>query len=91
MQFTVEESQYQYDTFVNRVGCSNFTDTLSCLRNKSSAQLQTILNEGNYAAPGATGPPLFMFSNVIDGDFTTDYTYNLFAQGKYVKLPAIWG
>ncbi|KAA8564190.1 hypothetical protein EYC84_011137 [Monilinia fructicola] len=46
----------------------------------------------NIPTPGgAGGNPVFMWSNVVDGDFTPDYTYNLFAAGKYVKLPAIYG
>lgn len=32
-----------------------------------------------------------MWSNVIDGNFTQDYTYNALAQGKFVKVPTIFG
>jgi hypothetical protein len=32
-----------------------------------------------------------MWSNVMDGNFTTDYTYNLFSQGDFVKVPSIFG
>ena len=43
--------------------------------------------------PNATGTPLFMYSNVIDGPggFTEDYTYNMYADGKFVKVPVIFG
>lgn len=90
-QYTVEESQYQYDIFVEKTGCNSTSNTLECLRGKSSADLQAVYNAGNYVSPGGTAPPLFMWSNVIDGDFTPDYAYKLFAECKYLKLPAIWG
>jgi carboxylesterase type B len=32
-----------------------------------------------------------MWSNVIDGNFTPDYTYKLYAEGKFVKVPVIFG
>ncbi len=34
---------------------------------------------------------MFMYSNVIDADFTTNYTYALFAAGKFVHVPSIFG
>ncbi|KAE9363403.1 triacylglycerol lipase-like protein [Stipitochalara longipes BDJ] len=89
-QLTVEEAQYQYDGLVERVGCANATDTLQCLRNTDIAVLTE--NDINIPTPGgAGGDPLYMWSPVIDGNFTTDYTYNLFAQGNFVKVPSIFG
>jgi len=87
---TVEESQYQYDGLVDRVGCTNTSDTLACLRN---VDIEVIAeNNINVPTPGGAGnPPIFMWSNVIDGNFTTDYTYNMFSLGKFVKVPAIFG
>lgn len=89
-QFTVAESQYQYDAIVNRVGCNSSYDTLACLRSLSLATLA----KNNIVIPtpgGGGGNPEYMYSNVIDGDFTTDYTYNLFSHGKFVKVPSIFG
>ncbi|TVY13631.1 Para-nitrobenzyl esterase, partial [Lachnellula arida] len=37
------------------------------------------------------GVPVFMWSNVIDGTFTPDYTYALFAAGRFVRVPVIFG
>lgn len=89
-QFTVSESQYQYDGLVSRTGCNTTVDTLRCLRALSTAELQS--KNINIPSPGGAGaPPLYMYSNVIDGDFTTDYTYNLFRQGKFIRVPTIWG
>lgn len=89
-QLTVEEAQYQYDGLVDRVGCTNTSDTLACLRN---VDIEVIAeNNINIPTPGGAGnAPTFMWSNVIDGNFTTDYTYNMFSQGKFVKVPAIFG
>lgn len=32
-----------------------------------------------------------MYGPILDHDFVTDYTYRAYAQGKFVKLPAIYG
>ena len=89
-QFTVEESQYQYDALVERVGCSNANDTLFCLRALPVADI--IAENFNILTPGGgPEPPLFMYSNVIDGNFTVDYTYKLYTEGNFVKVPVIFG
>ncbi|RDW75849.1 hypothetical protein BP5796_06670 [Coleophoma crateriformis] len=90
-QLTVAQSQYQYDHLVNRVGCNNSTNTLACLR-CVDVELLATNNLMDLPTPGgAGGPPVYMFSNVIDGNFTPDYTYNLYAEGKFVKVPVIFG
>ncbi|KAI1758885.1 alpha/beta-hydrolase [Hypoxylon sp. FL1150] len=85
---TVEESQYQYDNFSASLGCTG-SSSLSCLRNKTSAQLQSA-NIG-LPYPGESSAPLYMWNPVLDGDFLTDYTYAMFADGKFVKIPVIYG
>ncbi|KAH8819024.1 triacylglycerol lipase [Xylogone sp. PMI_703] len=90
VQFTVEGSQYQYDALVERTGCSSSKDTLACLRNISAADLQAV--NVNVPSPNGGGdPPLYMYSNVVDGDFTTDYTYRLYQEGKFIRVPVIFG
>lgn len=90
MQFTVAESQYQYDALVSRADCASASDTLACLRALTQEQLQAI--NINIATPGgAGGAPLYMYSNVIDGDFTQDYTYNEYQNGNFIKVPVIFG
>jgi hypothetical protein len=32
-----------------------------------------------------------MYSEIIDGDLIQDYTYNLFATGRFIKVPTIFG
>lgn len=89
-QLTVSESQYQYDGLVKRTGCDGQSDTLACLRGLDVSIIAK--NNINLPTPGGAGVgPVFMWSNVVDGDFTPDYTYKLFATGQYVKLPAIFG
>lgn len=87
---TVAEAQYQYDALIKRVGCSTAADTLGCLR---ATPIETIENNNpDIPTPGGPGySPKFMWSPVIDGTFITDYTYNLFAQGNFIKVPSIFG
>ncbi|KAK7984026.1 hypothetical protein PG989_011428 [Apiospora arundinis] len=91
---TVKQSQYQYDNFTQRLGCAhgkgwNSSSSLACLRSKSAAELQA-QNQG-IPYPGASGPPLFTWNPVVDGDMLRDVPYNAYAQGKFVKVPMLIG
>lgn len=86
---TASQAQYQYNSLVIRAECVNTNNTLACLKSLSSKQLQSV--NINTPSPGAQQAPLFMYSPVIDAELVPDYTYRLFAQGKFVKLPAIYG
>ena len=89
-QYTVKEAQFQYDALVTRVGCHNASDTLQCLRNLNIE----VIAGNNSVIPtpgGGGGDPIFMYSDVIDGTFIQDYTYNLFATGRFIKVPVIFG
>lgn len=89
-QFTVAESQYQYDSLIERVGCSSANDTLACLRALPASAI-TLENWNILTPGGGPQPPLFMYSNVIDKTFTVDYTYKLYTEGKFLKVPVIFG
>ncbi|EPE31258.1 alpha/beta-Hydrolase [Glarea lozoyensis ATCC 20868] len=90
VQYTVEESQYQYDALVKRVKCDKAPDTLKCLRDLDIKTLSE--NNPNVPVPGGGGgTPVYMWSNHIDGDFTPDWSYNLYETGKFVKVPVIFG
>lgn len=58
MVLSVDKSQYQYDNFVIRTGCVGASSALSCLENKTAAELQAV----NFNIPylGAQAPPLYM-------------------------------
>ena len=86
---TVDENQFAYDNLVIRTGCAKQEDTLSCLRSLSAADLQK--QNINTPFPGAQNPPLYMYGPTLDYDFISDYTYRAYAQGKFVKVPAIGG
>lgn len=85
----VPESQFSYNRLSSRTGCSKQDDTLSCLRNLSVNALQS----SNIVTPlpGASGDPLYLYSPTIDGDLVQDHTYTLFEQGKFIKVPVIFG
>lgn len=85
---TVEESQYQYDNLAIRLGCAG-SDSLECLRSKTSLEIQQ--QNYNIPYPGAADKPLYMWNPVIDGDLIQDLTYTAFAEGKFVKVPVIFG
>ncbi|KAH8590477.1 Alpha/Beta hydrolase protein [Bisporella sp. PMI_857] len=95
MQLTVDESQYQYDALIKRAKCDQAknagatVDSFKCLQELSIDDLVKINLQGPH--PGETQAPLFMYSNVVDGDFTMDYTYKAFQDGKFIKVPTIFG
>ncbi len=93
---TVAESEFQFDRFAANVSCAaNQTgaeDVLACLRSKGTATLQSAdygFNE--QAFPGANGTALWYFLPVVDGNFSDDYLYNQFEQGRIVKIPVLVG
>lgn len=86
---TVAESQFAYNNIVIRTGCMDSNDTLTCLRNLTATELQA--QNFNTPYPGAQNAPLFMYGPTLDYDFVSDYTLNAYAQGKFIKVPAIYG
>lgn len=82
-------NQFAYDNLVIRTGCASEDNTLACLRNLSAADLQK--QNINTPFPGAQNPPLYMYGPTLDHDFISDYTYRAYAEGKFVKVPAIGG
>lgn len=86
---TVPQAQFQYDALVQRVGCANASDTLACLRSTPISVLQN----ANIAIPfpGRNLPPDFLYNAVIDGSFLIDFPFRLFSEGKFVKVPSVFG
>ncbi|KAK5126804.1 hypothetical protein LTR85_009738 [Meristemomyces frigidus] len=90
---TVSEMEFQYDEFAANVSCSAAEapdgDVLACLRSKDTVTLQS--SDVAQAFPGASGVAEWYFLPVVDGNFSTDYLYNLFEQGKVVPVPVLVG
>ncbi|KAI9701312.1 MAG: hypothetical protein M1820_006534 [Bogoriella megaspora] len=86
---TVSEQQYVYDDLVIRTGCAGATSTLGCLRDLNTTVLQNL--SYNIPFTGGSKPPLFLYGPTLDNDFLTDFTYRAFEEGKFVKVPAIYG
>ncbi|EJU04788.1 triacylglycerol lipase [Dacryopinax primogenitus] len=90
----VSQSQYQYDTVIERVGCGydKVQDTLGCLRGLNASFLQENNINIPYSNIGAgANAPIYMYQPTLDGDFITDYTYKLLQQENFVKIPIIFG
>ncbi|KAK0647760.1 putative secreted lipase [Lasiodiplodia hormozganensis] len=87
--YTFSESQFMYDNLVIRTGCASYVDTLACLRSLPVAALQA--ENIQTPLPGAQNPPLYMYSTTIDYDLVPDYTYKLFAEGRFIRVPTIFG
>lgn len=90
---TVDESQYQVDSFAKRLNCptgvDSGKDTMTCLRSKSSTELQ--LQNHNIPYPGNQQSPLFMWNPVLDNALVSNYTYAAFDNGAFVHVPVIFG
>ncbi|KAL2004987.1 hypothetical protein VTN00DRAFT_2837 [Thermoascus crustaceus] len=84
-----DESQFAYNNLVIRTDCASSEDTLECLRNLDADALQQ--QNINTPYPKAQIDPLYMYGPTIDGDLVPDYTYRLFQQGRFIKVPVIFG
>ncbi|PYI06251.1 alpha/beta-hydrolase [Aspergillus sclerotiicarbonarius CBS 121057] len=87
--WTIDQSQFAYNNLVTRTGCASDQDTLACLRSLDTASLQHV--NINTPLPTSQTPPLYMYGPVVDGDLVPDYTYRLFQQSKFIKVPVIFG
>ncbi|KAJ5840993.1 Lipase [Penicillium chrysogenum] len=85
----VTESQFAYDALVTATACDSSQNTLACLRNLDVNALQQ--KNVNRPHPGAKGKPLYLYGPTVDEDLVPDYTYRLFQEGKFIKVPVIFG
>lgn len=85
----VSESQFAYDKLVTATSCGSSKNTLACLRKLDVNALQQ--KNVNRPYPGAKGKPLFLYGPTLDEDLVPDYTYKLFHEGKFIKVPVIFG
>ncbi|OOQ84607.1 putative triacylglycerol lipase [Penicillium brasilianum] len=85
----VSESQFAYDRLSTRTGCNTSTDSLTCLRNLDISALQAQNIRTPY--PGAPGNPIYLYGPTVDEDLVQDHTLKLFHDGKFIKVPVIFG
>jgi cholinesterase len=77
--FTLSESQYLYESFAIRAGCT-VSDSAASLRAAFSEALQAA-NINVQPLPGSQSPPLYGWGPVIDGEFISEPTYAMFRNG----------
>lgn len=85
----VSESQFAYDKLATRTGCNTSSDSLACLRELNISALQAQNIRTPY--PGAPGNPLYLYGPTVDEDLVQDHTLKLFHEGKFIKVPVIFG
>lgn len=85
----VSELEWQFERFVNETNCAGSADELQCLRSQDTAVLQAANVASPY--PGRASSPLFYWTPTIDGDFIQDYPYTLLEEGKFIRVPIIFG
>ena len=88
---TVAESEFQFDKFAAQVGCSGKSNTMSCLRSLTTAQLQSADVVSPFPGAPSSVEPDWYFLPVVDGTLSPDILYKLFEQGRMVRVPAIVG
>ena len=88
-QMRVEELEWQFDIYAVRAGCNGTEDPLACLRDKDTDVLQ--IANAAMAFPGRKTPALFPFSPTVDGELIADFPYTMIQQGRFVKVPVVFG
>jgi len=93
---TAEESRYQYTDLAKRLGCWRDADaaTVACMRAAPVSALQNTSKSITYPEISTlprTAPPKFMWNPFIDGKLIKDLTYRRFSEGKYIRVPTIFG
>ncbi|KAK4171816.1 putative cholinesterase precursor [Triangularia setosa] len=88
---TAKQARYQFDGLVVRIGCvrNSSEATLTCLRKKPYEDIQ--MHGFGTPYPGQSLSPLFMWGPVIDYDMFYFPLIESFKQGKFIKVPVIWG
>lgn len=88
-QLSVSEFEFIYNDLVSGTGCSSSADTLACLRGLDVPVLQQHNQEVPY--PDNSVSPLWEYVPVVDGDILQTRVYEAFEQGKFVKVPVLFG
>ncbi|EED16023.1 triacylglycerol lipase, putative [Talaromyces stipitatus ATCC 10500] len=88
-QLTVSESQFQFDNLTERTGCARHDHPLSCLQN---LDIDTLQRHNTFIPyPSGVHPPLYPYGPTIDNNLVSNYTFTLFGEGNFMKIPVIFG
>lgn len=90
----VHELEYQFDRLVQQAGCSRVKpeEQLACLRSQNVTTLQAA-NHAQHFPGRDDGPllPIFYWTPCVDGDFLQDLPYRLMRNGRFLKVPILFG
>ncbi|KAK7941069.1 acetylcholinesterase [Apiospora aurea] len=87
----VSELEWQFSKVLNETGCQDATKPMQCLRGKNEKTLQAANAPSPF--PGRTDIPLplFYWTPCIDGQLLQDRPYKMFADGKFIHVPIMFG
>lgn len=89
-QRTVAEMAFQYERFVQDVGCDSLADdALSCLRSLDIATIQKHNVDKPFPGGSDSPVPLWTFLPVVDGGLIPDRLHSLFDQDKFIHVPLV--
>jgi acetylcholinesterase len=83
--------EFQFQRFVQDTGCFHSNDALSCLRSVDIATIQAANVPSPFPGGSSSPLPLWYFLPVIDGDLIPNELYDLFEQGKFIRVPLLVG
>ncbi|KAI1274352.1 Alpha/Beta hydrolase protein [Xylaria sp. FL0933] len=92
----VDELEWQFNLTLQRAGCDDDSadgndGAMTCLRSKSTEDLQAANVPAPFPGAPAMSTPLFFWTPCIDGDLLRDLPYLLFERGQFVNVPVIMG
>ncbi|KAK8056066.1 hypothetical protein PG993_001293 [Apiospora rasikravindrae] len=87
----VSDLEWQFSKVLNETGCQDATSPMQCLRGKNEKTLQAANAPSPF--PGRTDIPLplFYWTPCIDGQLLQDRPYKMFADGKFIHVPIMFG
>lgn len=86
----VEDLGWQFNRTLERAGCADAEDAMTCLRGKSTDGLQNAANTvGSYQ--GRTSSPKFYWTPCVDGDLIEDTPSAMFESGRFIRVPLLLG
>lgn len=85
----VSELEWQFNHTAEQAGCQGAADRMKCLRSISRDDLQKLNDASPF--PGRASNPLYYWTPCLDGELLQDHVTEMFAQGRFHKVPALLG